>query len=171
MLETISLKVVAFLLACVGGIIDLKVHKIPNKLTFLGMISGILLNLIFGGMNGVLNSLAGIGIGFVTFLLFAIGALKAGDVKLYMAVGAIGGWEFCASAMIASILAGGVVASLVMLARKDSRNGFKHLWNYVLNMIYRRQFYMYQAESESSYFSFGCCIALGTGIALFRCIK
>ena len=48
-----------------------------------------------------------------------------------------------------------------MLMRKSGWKMFKNLWTYLINMIYIRKFYMYQAENESSYFSFGCCIALG----------
>lgn len=158
----------AFVLACVGGGIDLKTHKIPNRLTIPGMLLGVVLSFILGGVGSGFSSLAGIGVGFLAFVLFAIGGLKAGDVKLYMAVGAFGGWCFSMETMIASILIGGLAAFFVMLMRKSSWKVFKNLWTYLINMIYIRKFYMYQAENESSYFSFGCCIALGAGVALVR---
>ena len=168
MTSGIFLKTAAVVLACVGGGVDLKTHKIPNRLTVPGMLLGIILNFIFGGVGNGVNSLAGIGVGFLAFVLFAIGGLKAGDVKLYMAIGAFGGWRFSLETMIASILIGGLAAFFVMLMRKSGWKMFKNLWTYLINMIYIRKFYMYQAENESSYFSFGCCIALGAGVALVR---
>lgn len=170
MTSGIFLKTIAVILACVGGGVDLKIHKIPNKLTVPGMLSGIVLNCVLGGIGSGVNSLAGIGVGFLAFVLFAIGGLKAGDVKLYMAVGAFGGWRFSLETMITSILIGGLAAFLVMLMRKSGWKAFNNLWTYLINMIYIRKFYMYQAENESSYFSFGCCIALGAGMTLLWCI-
>ena len=87
--------------------------------------------------------------------------LKAGDVKLYMALGAFGGWKFCACTMIMSVLAGGAAASVLMVVRKTGRTAFRRLKLYVINLIYTKQFRPYQPEDQNSYFSFGCCILAG----------
>jgi prepilin signal peptidase PulO-like enzyme (type II secretory pathway) len=47
MTSGIFLKTAAVVLACVGGGVDLKTHKIPNRLTVPGMLLGIILNFIF----------------------------------------------------------------------------------------------------------------------------
>ena len=77
MTSGIFLKTAAVVLACVGGGVDLKTHKIPNRLTVPGMLLGIILNFIFGGVGNGVNSLAGIGVGFLAFVLFAIGGLNS----------------------------------------------------------------------------------------------
>lgn len=152
--------------ACAGGFADLKCRKIPNRLTIPAMGAGLFLNLLLRGFGGVLSSLAGILAGFAFFLLFVIGALKAGDVKLYMAVGAIGGWRFVLNTMALSVLAGGILSFGILICRKRGRMALRNVWNYLTNVIITRNFYRYEPLDQESYFSFGCCIALGAVAAL-----
>lgn len=157
----IILKGAAVAVAAAASFTDLKTRKIPNKLTFSAMLAGLVLNLVLFGFKGLTGSFLGILMGFAAFIFFAIGALKAGDVKLYMAIGAYTGWRFCGYAIVYSILVGGVAAFIFMLMRKSGRTALKNLKNYFVNMFYTRRFYMYQPQEASSYFSFGCCILVG----------
>lgn len=157
----IILKGAAVAVAAAASITDLKTRKIPNKLTFSAMLAGLACNLILFGFKGLIGSFLGILMGFAAFIFFAIGALKAGDVKLYMAIGAFTGWRFCGYAIVYSILVGGVAAFIFMLLRKSGRTALKNLKNYFMNMFYTHHFYMYQSQDTSSYFSFGCCILVG----------
>lgn len=159
------LKVVAVLIACVGAAMDFKTHKILNKLTVPSVLAGLILNLLFGGLAGLWNGFLGALVGFTFILLWMLGALKAGDVKLYMAIGALGGWRFGLNTMIFSILIGGVAALGVMLARKTGRIALKNLWNYIKNLFLTRKFHTYEG-TESAYFCFGACIAIGAIAAL-----
>ena len=161
----IVLKGVAAAVAATASFSDLKTRKIPNKLTFSAMLLGLVLNLVFFGLKGLAGSFLGILMGFAAFILFAIGALKAGDVKLYMAIGALTGWRFCGYTIVYSIIAGGAAAFVFMILRKSGRTALKNLKNYFLNMFYSRRFYMYQPQEATSYFSFGCCILAGLIIA------
>lgn len=161
----IVLKGVAAAVAAAASFSDLKTRKIPNKLTFSAMLLGLILNLVFFGLQGLAGSVLGILMGFAAFILFAIGALKAGDVKLYMAIGALTGWRFCGYTIVYSIIAGGAAAFVFMILRKSGRTALKNLKNYFLNMFYSRRFYMYQPQEATSYFSFGCCILAGLIIA------
>lgn len=158
----IILRGAAVAVAAAASFTDLKTRKIPNKLTFTAMPAGLILNLVLFGFKGLAGSILGILMGFAAFIFFAIGALKAGDVKLYMAIGAFTGWRFCGYTIVYSILAGGVAAFVFMLLRKSGRTALKNLKNYFVNMFYTRHFYMYQPQEASSYFSFGCCILVGT---------
>ncbi len=157
----IILKGAAVAVAAAASFTDLKTRKIPNKLTFSAMLAGLVCNLVLFGFKGITGSLLGILMGFAAFIFFAIGALKAGDVKLYMAIGAFAGWHFCGYAIVYSILVGGVASFIFMLLRKSGRTALKNLKNYFVNMFYTRHFYMYQPQEASSYFSFGCCILVG----------
>ena len=157
----IILKGAAVAVAAAASITDLKTRKIPNKLTFSAMLAGLACNLVLFGFKGLTGSFLGILMGFAAFIFFAIGALKAGDVKLYMAIGAFTGWRFCGYAIVYSILVGGVATFIFMLLRKSGRTALKNLKNYFVNMFYTHHFYMYQSQDTSSYFSFGCCILVG----------
>ena len=66
------------------------------------------------GWSGAGNSLLGLLLGFAALLpLYALGGMGAGDVKLMAACGASLGWKAAISAVVATYLAGGVLAVLV----------------------------------------------------------
>jgi prepilin peptidase CpaA len=69
---------------------DLHSRRIYNWLTFTLILSGIVQSVAFSGaLCTPLGSVLGLGVGFaLPFLLFALGALGGGDVKLLAGVGA-----------------------------------------------------------------------------------
>lgn len=154
-------KIFAVLTACVGAVMDFKTHKIRNQLTINVMWIGLLAHLFLNGIGGMKDSFLGILAGFSVILLWMLGTLKAGDVKLYMAVGAMGGWRFALASMKYSILIGGIAAMCIMLFRKSGRKSLKNLWIYGWNLFLTRKFYTYEGDDDS-YFCFGICIAAGT---------
>lgn len=95
---------------------DLKSGKIYNKVTLPAMAGGLLLNYLLPGQSGsyagLINSVYGILLAFVVFVLpYFMGALGGGDVKLLMAIGALKGHLF----LFYSILAIGVVSFFLSL--------------------------------------------------------
>lgn len=158
----------AVITAGYGAFTDLKSHKIYNKLTMPVIASGLLLNIILGGIHGLGDSLLGLFLGFSFLFLWLLGMLKAGDVKLYMAVGALAGWRFCGYTMIYSILLGGAAALGLMVRRKSGCASLYRVKIYLSNLIYSRQFRRYEPEESSGYFSFGCCIFAGTLFAVWK---
>ncbi|PSH05243.1 MAG: prepilin peptidase [Acidobacteria bacterium] len=101
----------ALAVACVGGIADILTSKIPNRLTYGGMIVAIGAHLVIGGWSGLGASIAGGLIGggafFVFFLLHAMGG---GDIKLIAAVGCFVGPKLSIEIVLASAIAGGILA-------------------------------------------------------------
>jgi len=89
---------------------DLRSRTIPNAITIPGLLAGLVLGALMQG--GVPTSaLLGAGLALlVGFPLFALGGLGAGDVKLFMAVGAFVGPGGLFSVLIYGGLAGGVLA-------------------------------------------------------------
>lgn len=155
-----------FIAGC-GAYTDLRVHKIYNKLTVPAIFIGVLCNLTADGWEGLLNSLLGITTGFLFTALWILGMLKAGDVKLYMAVGAFGGCRFCGYTMFFSIMIGTLAAVFLLLVRKSGRKALVRLKDYLVNLIYTKKFSVYQPEDQSAYFCFGCCIFAGTLAVLY----
>lgn len=164
--DNMAYEMLALAAACAGACMDFKTGKIPNKLVMPCMLAGIVWHLFAGGLPGLVWSLTGIGVGFAMIVLWLLGALKAGDVKLYMAIGALGGWRFGLNTIVCSILTGGIVGLLLMLVRKSGRKSLRGLWNYGVTMLLTRSVQMYQAEDKSSYFCFGGCIAAGAAISI-----
>lgn len=148
------------------GYTDLKYHKIFNKYTFPFMICGMTYNLLTGGLQGLGNSTLGILVGISASLLWILGMLKAGDVKLYMAVGALGGWKLCSYSMIYSVLFGGIAATILLLVRKDGASALKRLKEYFVHLFYTKTFHSYIPTEKQAYFSFGGCILVGTVMAI-----
>lgn len=157
----------AVLVAACGTYTDLKYHKIYNKLVLPPVFAGLGCHLLFGGLWGFLDSLAGLLTGILCAILWIFPMLKAGDVKLYMAIGALAGAKFAGYTVIFSILIGGVVASVLMVSRKSGRTSLKRLREYFLHMLYTKQFHKYPAEEHSGYFSFGGCILAGTLVTIW----
>ena len=94
-----------FILAAIvsigSGYNDLKVRRIPNLITLPGILSGFILNTVLSGFNGFKISLIGFLIGFCFFLvLYLIGGMGAGDVKLMGAIGAIMGYPLIINVFI-----------------------------------------------------------------------
>ncbi|MEO3944584.1 A24 family peptidase [Gorillibacterium sp. CAU 1737] len=111
--------ILLFLLITAAAVTDLRDSKIPNAVCLAGMGSGMGMNLLLSGWTGAWHSLTGLVIGFASlFLLHVIGALGAGDVKLFAAIGSISGGGFAIQCALYSILFAGVIGILILINRK-----------------------------------------------------
>ncbi len=115
----IELIIAAIVLALAAAYTDIRWGKIFNWMTVSFAVLGITLNTIAGGWGGLLSSLAGIGAGFVLWLVsnFLGRILGGGDIKLLMAFGALLGpmfmlWTFAWGALI-----GGAMALAIAIRR------------------------------------------------------
>lgn len=146
---------------------DWKMQKIPNKWTLPSIWLGLILNFFLWGVSGLVNSVQGLLLGSVFFLLFVIRALKAGDVKLFMALGAILGWRLNLRIMIGSIFIGGMTGILMMIFYQNGRKRFQRLWIYIRQLFLMRRWERYDpGEEGAAYLCFGICIAAGTILAI-----
>ncbi|NBI71575.1 hypothetical protein D3Z50_10970 [Clostridiaceae bacterium] len=165
-METLS-RAAAALIACCGAATDVTRHKIYNKLTFPSMAASLFLYTASGGLQGLFCSASGLFAGLAFGIFWLAGMLKAGDIKLYMAIGAAAGWRFVLACGLYSLLIGGMAACAVMISRKTGRTAFRSVMFYLIRLVYTRRFEMYQPASEDGYFSFGCCIAGGVFAAIW----
>lgn len=100
------LDVALLLVVVVTSWTDLRTQRIRNVHTFPTMLLGIILHGMSAGFAGLTVAFVGIGAGFLGMsLLYALGIMKAGDVKLAMAVGAlVGGWEVLRAVLLSFVL-------------------------------------------------------------------
>ena len=90
---------------------DIRYRRIPNVLVLTALLAGLALNIFFGGVEGLVSSLLGFAIGFLPMLLLHIfGAMGAGDVKLFGAVGTILGVGLMPTTLVLVVMLGGVLA-------------------------------------------------------------
>jgi prepilin peptidase CpaA len=90
---------------------DVHRRRIPNWLVLPFLVSGIAVSAWFHGWHGFAQSLEGAGLGLLIYgILFWMGGMGAGDVKLCAAIGAwIGPFQLLI-ALVMTGLAGGVMA-------------------------------------------------------------
>lgn len=101
----------ALTVAGIGGVTDVASRRIPNKLTYLGMLTGIAGRFALDGWHGLGSAIAGGLVGGGAFLIFfLLHAMGAGDVKLITAVGCFVGPSAAIEIVLASAIAGGILA-------------------------------------------------------------
>ncbi len=117
----------ALVYAFMAAALDLRKGRIPNRLTYGGIIAGLALRGCLIGWRGMLDGLAGgLAGGAVFFLIFLVRGMGAGDVKLMAAIGCFAGLRQAVLIMLASAIAGGILAVAYMIAY---RRGFRTLRN------------------------------------------
>lgn len=95
---------------------DVRYRRIPNVLVVATLLAGISINSFFNGWGGMLSSLEGFALAFIPMLLMHIfGALGAGDVKLFGAVGAVLGVSLVPLTFVVVVMLGAVLAVYTML--------------------------------------------------------
>lgn len=95
---------------------DVRYRRIPNAFVLATLISGLILNFAIGGWRGGLSSLGGCVLGFVLmFMLHVFGAMGAGDVKLFSAIGSVIGAQLVLPTFVVVVLTGGLLAVISIL--------------------------------------------------------
>ena len=105
---------------------DLTQHRIPNFLTYSGMLAGLVIFLLFR-RDQIADFPVAFLIGFgVYYLCYMFGWIGGGDVKLMAMVGLLGGKGFLVEVMLCSAVVGGLIAlvyALWLLFRSRSPRG------------------------------------------------
>ena len=108
---------------------DLRARRIPNVLTAVAAAIGLAGNGLLFGVDGLVASLAGWGLGIaLLFPLFVLRGLGAGDVKLIAALGALKGPEFVFFTCLWAGIGGGVMAVAGLLRSRKLGVALAHLY-------------------------------------------
>jgi prepilin peptidase CpaA len=104
-------------LAIIIGYYDVRYRRIPNAFVLATLASGVAINFLFAGLPGIYASIGGCLLAFsLMFMLHIFGAMGAGDVKLFAAIGAVTGAPLVLPTFLVVILTGGLLA-LVSIIR------------------------------------------------------
>jgi prepilin peptidase CpaA len=114
----------------IAVVTDISKRKIYNWLTLPAICLGIVLNTCLNGLHGLLASLTGIGVATLWLLLLLIpGATKAGDLKMFWAVGAImGGWKFIIWTMLYAAISGAVFSLGLAIAKGEFKSTIQNVF-------------------------------------------
>jgi prepilin peptidase CpaA len=105
-------------IAIAAAIFDLRHRRIPNWLTYSGIVLGMGLRSYFYGWRGLGSSLTGLAVtGGVFFVLYMLHAMGAGDIKLLAAVGAFAGPKDGLVVLMATAIAGAMMGVIYALYR------------------------------------------------------
>ena len=116
MSETVVTITLLVPLAAIITYYDVRYRRIPNAFVFATLVSGIAINGIFGGFQGLYASVGGCVLAFgLMFILHVFGAMGAGDVKLFAAIGAVIGAHLVLPNFLVVVLTGGVLAMISII--------------------------------------------------------
>ena len=154
-----------------SAVIDFRTQKIPNLITYPGMVIAFSYHGALRGVDGLLFSLAGLAVGIGIFLLpYLMGGMGAGDAKLMGAVGGMIGAKGVFYAFLCTAIVGGIYALVLILIHRTRFNGFfkkqmTTLWTFILT----RKFIPdpIQDDPKRPKLCYGLAIAVGTGLYMF----
>lgn len=102
----------------IAAVMDIRIHKIPNWLTYPAVIIAIVGHTWSGGWEGFLFSAQGTALGLaILFVPYLTGGMGAGDAKLLAAVGGILGPGGVLTAFLFTALVGGIYAMILLGVR------------------------------------------------------
>lgn len=146
---------------------DWRWHKLFNWLTIPTFVLGLLLSFGFGGVPGLISSLQGAGLCFgILLILFLLRGMGAGDVKLMTGIGAWLGLSEAGEALIATAIAGGVLAILFALRYGVLKKVLGRIKVALVATVLGGSPQEVLAESAGPPFPYGLAIAAGTLAAL-----
>jgi leader peptidase (prepilin peptidase)/N-methyltransferase len=120
LLSRISALVFAFLLVAIT-FIDLDVQLIPNRLTYPGIVFGLVLAAFQGRAVPALLSAAGAAALITAIIVASRGGMGGGDVKLAAMMGAYLAWPGIAVGLFSGFIIGGIVGITLLAFRLRGR--------------------------------------------------
>jgi prepilin peptidase CpaA len=114
-----GVEVILLSLVLGAAVYDVRYRRIPNWISAGGVVIGLALNtFLYQGWPGLRFGLLGMGLGFgVYFVLYALHAMGAGDVKLMAAVGSLIGWENWFGVFVITAMIGGMMALILVVSK------------------------------------------------------
>ncbi len=156
------------LLAAVISYYDVRYRRIPNVLVLAVLTSGLAINAFMNGWRGVLVSLGGCLFAFgLMLLLHVFGALGAGDVKLFAAIGAVIGSNLVLPTFLVVLITGGALAVLTMLRAGTLRETMERVGLIFCSLFFnwRAPQFVIPADKRQT-IPYGVAITLGSLISL-----
>ena len=173
-----KVEVVLLVLLLAAAVFDVLYRRIPNWLTVSGVVMGIAINTAIGPpVAGLVFSLAGLGVAFGIYVaLYALRAMGAGDVKLMAAVGALVGWERWFGIFFVTALIGGVMALILVVARRRLKKTLFNVGFILSEMKSLRPAYLAKEEldvknKKALGLPHGAVIAVSTVFYLALCVR
>ena len=154
-----------------AAIIDLRVRRIPNILTFPSMGVALIYHFTTGGLYGLYASVIGLILGAAIFIIpYMMGGMGAGDAKLMGAVGAILGPKMLIVSSVFVAIIGGIYALFIFsINYKYTKNLFNRIFFTAKHYILTKKLLFVGSNDEykKPKLCYAIPIAFGTLISVF----
>jgi prepilin peptidase CpaA len=151
---------------------DVRYRRIPNAFVLATLLSGLLINIIFGGLQGAMASLGGCILAFtLMFMLHIFGAMGAGDVKLFAAIGSVMGTQLVLPTFVVVILTGGALAVCLTLRTGAIRDTLQRVMQILVGLLPGWQMPRFAVPADRRLtIPYGVAITFGSliSLAIFR---
>ncbi|HKP71929.1 MAG TPA: A24 family peptidase [Pyrinomonadaceae bacterium] len=159
-------------LAVVITYYDARYRRIPNAFVLATLVAGLAVNSMFGGFDGVLASVGGCLLAFLLmFMLHIFGAMGAGDVKLFAAIGSVLGASLVVPTFLVVVLTGGALAVVTMFRAGTVRETLWRVVQIFVGFLPGWEMPRFSVPAERRYtIPYGVAITLGSliSLAIFR---
>ena len=162
---------VAFLLplALVITYYDVRYRRIPNTFVLATLAAGIIFNAAGNGVSGALASLGGCLFAFtLMFMLHVFGAMGAGDVKLFAAIGSVLGAPLVLQTFFVVVLTGGLLGVVTMFRAGQVRATLQNILMLLVGLLpgWKMPRLAVPADRRKT-IPYGVAITFGSLISLF----
>jgi len=151
---------------------DVRYRRIPNPIVLATLISGLATNFVLEGVSGGLNSIGGCLLAFILmFMLHVFGAMGAGDVKLFAAIGAVTGAQLVVPTFVIVVLTGGLLAIVSVIRAGILMSTMHRVLQIFVGMLPGWQMPKFAVPADRRYtIPYGVAITMGSLIstAIFR---
>ncbi len=128
-----------FLVVIPAALFDLKERRVPNWITFPGVLIAVALNSFLYETPGLWLALKGLGLAMLIYVsLYLLHGMGAGDVKLMAAIGAAAGWANWIGILFLTAIFGGISALILVLARGRLRRTLTNI-SFIFHSLSHRQ--------------------------------
>ena len=159
-------------LAVIIAYYDVRYRRIPNAYVLATLCGGLAINTIFAGLGGALTSLGGCALAFFPlFILHVFGAMGAGDVKLFAAVGAVVGTQMVVPTLLIVVMTGGLIAVYSMIRAGTVRTTMQRVVMILVGLLPGWQMPRFSVPADRRHtIPYGVAIMIGSliSVALFR---
>ncbi len=171
MFETTTIAALILLLPLTAIItyFDVRYRRIPNLFVLATLVSGIIINFMAAGVAGLWASAGGCLLAFgLMFVLHVFGAMGAGDVKLFAAVGAVVGTGLVPETFLVVLLTGGVLAVYTILRNGTVLTTLTRVLQIFVGLLPGWQIPRFDVPADRRHtLPYGVAITLGSIISLF----
>ena len=151
---------------------DARYRRIPNAFVLATLVAGLAMNATLGGWQGLLASFGGCLAAFCLMLLLHVfGAMGAGDVKLFAAIGAVIGSSLVVPTFLVVLLPGGVLAVVQMIRGGMVRETLWRVAQIFVGLLPGWELPRFSVPAErAKTIPYGVAITLGSliSLAIFR---